>query len=50
VLGGGLNTIAFTGRIRGQGLRPGRYQARFTAIDAAGESRPASLGFTIVTR
>ena len=46
----GLNKVAFTGRIRGRALKPGRYMAVVTAIDTAGASRPRSLGFTIVKR
>ena len=46
----GLNKVAFTGRIRGKALKPGRYQAVFTATDAADASRARSLGFTIVSR
>jgi len=44
----GLNRIAFTGRIRGKALKPGRYQALFTATDVAGASTPRSLSFAIV--
>ena len=43
-------TVAFTGRICGRALKPGRYQAAFTAIDAAGASAPKTLRFTIVKR
>jgi pimeloyl-ACP methyl ester carboxylesterase len=45
-----LNQVAFTGRIRGRALKPGRYQAAFTAIDAAGACTPKTLRFTIVKR
>jgi hypothetical protein len=45
-----LNKIAFSGRIRGKALKPGRYQAAFTAIDSAGASPTKTLGFTIVKR
>ena len=45
-----LNQVAFTGRIRGRALKPGRYHAAFTAIDAAGASAPKTLRFTIVKR
>jgi hypothetical protein len=45
-----LNKLPFTGRIRGRALKPARYRAIFTAIDAAGASRPRALIFTIVTR
>ena len=47
---GGLNTIPFSGRIRRTALRPGRYQAVFTASDAAGSSGTVTLRFTIVKR
>jgi hypothetical protein len=46
----GLNKVAFSGRIRGKALKPGRYKAVFTAIDAAGASAPRGLSFTIVRR
>jgi hypothetical protein len=46
----GLNRVAFTGRIRGRALTPGGYEAVFTATNAAGASRPGSLGFTLVNR
>jgi len=46
----GLNRVAFTGRVGGKSLKPGRYRAVFTATDAAGTSAPQSLGFTIVKR
>ena len=46
----GLNRIAFSGRVRGRPLKPGRYRAVFTAIDAAGTSAPRSLTFAIVAR
>ena len=46
----GLNTVPFTGRIRGKALKPGRYQAVFTATNAAGTSGPQAIAFTIVKR
>jgi hypothetical protein len=46
----GLNKVAFSGRIAGRALKPGHYTAVFTAIDAAGASRPQSLGFTVARR
>ena len=46
----GLNRVAFSGRIRGKALKPGRYQAAFTARDAAGTSTAKTLGLTIVKR
>ena len=44
----GSNRASLSGRISGRALASGRYQARFTAIDSAGVSRPQTLGFTIV--
>jgi hypothetical protein len=46
----GSNTVGFSGRIAGRPLRPGRYQAVFSATTAAGTSAPQSLGFTVVAR
>jgi CSLREA domain-containing protein len=46
----GLDSVAFTGRIRGRALKPGRYTAVFNAIDGAGTSGPHALSFTIVKR
>ena len=46
----GTNKVPFSGRIGRKALRPGRYRAVFTAIDAAGTSAPLSLAFTIVRR
>jgi len=46
----GLNKVAFSGRIHGKALKPGRYKAVFTTIDAAGASAPHALAFTIVRR
>lgn len=44
----GANTIAFSGRIRGRTLRPGRYVAVLTATDAAGNrSRKRVVRFTV---
>ena len=45
-----LNTIAFSGRISGRALKPGSYRAVFTATDAAGNSAPKTLSFTVATR
>src|SRR5262249_19714251 len=42
----GLNKVAFSGRISGKALKPGRYKAVFTAINAAGASPSRSLSFT----
>jgi len=46
----GTNTVRFSGRIRRRALRPGHYQAVFTATDSAGTSPPKTLRFTIVSR
>jgi uncharacterized delta-60 repeat protein len=46
----GLNKVSFSGRIRGKALKPGRYQATFTAVDSAGASPSRTLSFTIVRR
>lgn len=44
----GLNKVAFSGRVRGRALAPGRYEVTFTAVDSAGASPPKTLSFTIV--
>jgi hypothetical protein len=45
----GRNSITFSGKFRGHGLRPGRYVAVLTATDAAGNrSRARSIRFTVV--
>jgi hypothetical protein len=46
----GLNKVAFSGRIAGKALKPGRYQAVFTAIDSARSAPPSTLSFTVVKR
>ncbi len=46
----GLNRVAFSGRVRGRALAPGRYRVTFTAVDSAGVSPPKTLSFTIVRR
>jgi hypothetical protein len=46
----GLNKVAFSGRLPGKVLKPGRYQAAFTAIDSAGSAPPSTLSFTVVER
>jgi hypothetical protein len=46
----GRNRIAFSGRIRGHALKPGRYRAAFTAANAAGTSALRALSFRIVAR
>jgi lysophospholipase L1-like esterase len=43
----GLDTIAFSGRVYGHALKPGRYIATFVALDSAGASSPQSLPFTV---
>jgi hypothetical protein len=48
--GAGANRVAFSGRIGRRPLQPGRYQAVFTASDAAVASPSRSLSFTIVQR
>jgi hypothetical protein len=40
----GSNKVAFTGRIGGMALKPGRYRAVFSAVNAAGKSAPQTLG------
>jgi hypothetical protein len=44
----GLNRIAFSGRVRGRALLPGRYRDAFTAANTAGTSPVRALSFTIV--
>lgn len=44
----GVNKLPFTGRIKGKALKPGKYQAVFTARDSAGTSKTAKVNFTIV--
>jgi hypothetical protein len=46
----GRNRVPFSGRIGSKALKPGRYTASFTAIDAAGASAPQTLSFTVVRR
>jgi hypothetical protein len=46
----GLNKVAFTGRIRGRALKPGRYKLALTATTAAGTSAARTLRFRIVRR
>jgi hypothetical protein len=43
----GLDRIAFSGRVYGHALKPGRYVATFVALDSAGASSPQSLLFTV---
>jgi hypothetical protein len=46
----GKNSVPFSGRPGGHPLKPGRYVAVFTAVDAAGASPAQALAFTIVSR
>jgi hypothetical protein len=47
--GAGKQSTAFSGRVRGKALKPGRYRARLEAVDSAGQrSQPRQLGFRIV--
>ena len=48
----GANAVPFSGRIGSRALKPGKYRARFTATDAAGNvaSRKPTVGFTVVKR
>ena len=48
--GRAINKVAFSGRIARRALKPGRYRATFTAIDAAGASPSQQLRFTITSR
>ena len=44
----GVNLTRFTGRIGRRALRPGRYRARITAIDSAGNrSAPRTTRFRV---
>jgi hypothetical protein len=45
-----INSLPFTGRIRGKPLSAGQYQASFTASDSAGVSRARTIAFAIVKR
>lgn len=46
----GLDRVPFTGRINRKALRPGPYQAVFTATAAAGTAAPQTVLFTVVKR
>ena len=46
----GLNKVPFTGRVKGKALRPGRYEAVFVAVDAAGTSQPRAIKLKVVKR
>ncbi len=43
-----VNTVPFSGRIKGKALEPGRYQATFTVAADGKTSPPATLRFAIV--
>jgi len=45
----GADSVSFSGRIGQRALPAGAYQAVLSASDAAGRSRPVTLGFTIVS-
>jgi hypothetical protein len=47
-LGTGAVSVAFSGRIGSRALKPGRYTATITAMNAAGTAKAAKLRFTIV--
>jgi uncharacterized delta-60 repeat protein len=45
----GGNRVRFSGRVGRRALRPGRYRATLTAVDAAGKrARPATVAFRIL--
>ena len=44
----GADTLAFSGRIGRQALKPGAYKAVLTASDTAGTSAAVTLSFTVV--
>ena len=47
----GTRVVAFSGRLGRRALRPGRYRAVLTAVDAAkNRSKPRRLGFKVVRR
>ena len=47
----GPGALAFSGRVKGRALRPGRYRLAVAARDAAGNaSAPRRLAFTVVRR
>jgi hypothetical protein len=46
----GRQSTPFSGRVKGRPLKPGKYRARITATDAAGQtSEPRQLAFRIVS-
>ena len=44
----GADSVSFSGRIGRRALSPGAYHAVLSASDAAGKSKPVTLGFTVV--
>lgn len=45
----GLQSLEFSGRLKGRGLKPGRYRARMVARDAAGSRSPEKrISFKVV--
>ena len=47
--GSGRNTLAFSGKLRGKALKPGRYRLSVQASNAAGRSKAATLAVRIVS-
>lgn len=45
----GANEVAFSGRVRGKALSPGRYRAVFAASPAGAASRTRTISFRIVS-
>jgi len=43
-----MDSVAFTRRIGTRALAPGAYQASLQATNSSGNSRPATLSFTII--
>jgi hypothetical protein len=44
----GEHKVPYNGRVKGKTLKPGKYKAVFTASTAAGTSKPASVGLTVL--
>ncbi len=44
----GDHKVPYNGRVKGKTLKPGKYKAVFTASTAAGTSKPASVGLTVL--
>jgi hypothetical protein len=45
----GKGDTPFSGKVKGKPLKPGKYRARITATDTAGQaSAPRQTGFTVV--